>query len=244
MEIQQNQESLVNNTEVTKGLTQIAQMLGMQNELNSATSGPDWKLANQDWDSAIIDETAELLRSANYKWWKHEPIDVSNIKTELVDIWHFMLSKFLNDHRFDLRTIMTNYVPMIFSQMNLFTINEKPEDQVNPKEVIHFVKVLLKRTLINEEAPLLVQSFAVCMQSVGMTFEELVRRYLIKSALNSLRQEHGYKQGTYIKMWTPEKEDNYIALDLILNAEEVTSYENVYTILETHYLDNVLRPNH
>ncbi len=41
---------------------------------------------------ALIDEVGEVLREANYKWWKNpKPKDEQNIKEELVDVLHFLI---------------------------------------------------------------------------------------------------------------------------------------------------------
>ena len=42
---------------------------------------------------AMLSELAELIDEVNFKWWKNEkPVDVNNVKNELVDILHFFVS--------------------------------------------------------------------------------------------------------------------------------------------------------
>lgn len=42
---------------------------------------------------AMLSELAELIDEVNFKWWKNEkPVDVDNVKNELVDILHFFVS--------------------------------------------------------------------------------------------------------------------------------------------------------
>jgi NTP pyrophosphatase (non-canonical NTP hydrolase) len=57
-----------------------------------------------------------------------------------------------------------------------------------------------------------------------------------KQALNKLRQNYGYGEGKYQKMWTEDKEDNYY-----LSAVYGKSYEEAYNVLETVYVNQVLK---
>jgi len=42
--------------------------------------------------AAIEDEVRELGESIPWKWWRHERVDLQNVRVELVDIFHFLLS--------------------------------------------------------------------------------------------------------------------------------------------------------
>ncbi len=42
---------------------------------------------------AIITEACELNDTCNWKWWKNKKdIDWNNVKEEIIDLWHFLLS--------------------------------------------------------------------------------------------------------------------------------------------------------
>ena len=42
---------------------------------------------------ATISELSELIAEVNFKWWKNEkPVDVDNVREEIVDIVHFVVS--------------------------------------------------------------------------------------------------------------------------------------------------------
>lgn len=42
---------------------------------------------------ATISELGELLAETNFKWWKNDkPINIDNIKEEIIDIFHFFVS--------------------------------------------------------------------------------------------------------------------------------------------------------
>ncbi len=43
--------------------------------------------------TAIIMEACELKDSVNWKWWRNaKEIDWENVKEEIIDIWHFLMS--------------------------------------------------------------------------------------------------------------------------------------------------------
>ena len=42
---------------------------------------------------AMVSELAELLDEVNFKWWKNpKEINLDNVKSELIDLWHFLTS--------------------------------------------------------------------------------------------------------------------------------------------------------
>ncbi len=78
----------------------INEMLTMQNTLNCATNGDAWRSGvtqlgkTIDWRRCIVMESAELIDSYPWKHWKavDAKTDIENVRVELVDIWHFLLS--------------------------------------------------------------------------------------------------------------------------------------------------------
>ena len=60
----------------------------------------------------------------------------------------------------------------------------------------------------------------------------IVHLYFGKNVLNAFRQNNGYKEGTYIKIWNGE-EDNVVMMRLLGEIE--VNYENLYTALEKIY---------
>jgi dimeric dUTPase (all-alpha-NTP-PPase superfamily) len=82
---------------------QIIEMLSMQDRLNTLTNGKRWKQGINDsgrtidWVPCITQEAAEAMDSLPWKHWKdvRGSVDLENLKTELVDIWHFLLSEAL-----------------------------------------------------------------------------------------------------------------------------------------------------
>ena len=75
--------------------------------------------------------------------------------------------------------------------------------------------------------------FFEAVATIGMDVPELYKRYIIKNQLNTFRQNHGYKDGTYIKIWDAV-EDNVIALSIMEEHPDLTP-EQLYKKLEEEY---------
>lgn len=63
--------------------------------------------------------------------------------------------------------------------------------------------------------------------------DSIYKSYLVKNVLNSFRNNNGYKEGTYKKIWNGE-EDNDIAFRLASNATEIAPED-----LEDYLVDNL-----
>ena len=72
----------------------------------------------------------------------------------------------------------------------------------------------------------------VAIQS-GLNLDKLYTLYVGKNILNQFRQDHGYKEGTYIKIWNGE-EDNVTMQSILEKNNEVTP-EALYEALEKAY---------
>jgi hypothetical protein len=68
---------------------------------------------------------------------------------------------------------------------------------------------------------------------MGMDVPELYKRYVVKNQLNTFRQDHGYKEGTYVKIWDAV-EDNVVAFNIMDEHPDLTP-EQLYKKLEAEY---------
>ena len=208
-------------------------MLNKQEELNNLTY-PAWReeLNLVDWQSAVLAEAGELLESFGYKWWKKQQRDIENVKVELIDILHFLLSDLL----YYSHTVKHEAAAMFleaFKQEDEFDIIN---DYMFKDSLLYLVSLYHKSTI--EQFSTLAKLF----KYVGMGFDEVYRAYFVKNILNEFRQNHGYKSGEYIKMWRvdmgdglKEYEDNQIAymISKTLPLEEIDSL--LYIELEKIY---------
>jgi len=225
-----------------KRMDYILQMLTLQQHLNDATNGEGWEFGitkngkKIDWRRCSYLECAELIESYPWKHWKNidaQP-DYENIKIEAVDIWHFIMSQALSDYkRQDLSTIED----LARSITELPNFQQFQEDVVpTTKDYYAQIEVVenLMRTLFcdNDTQKLMTAFIDVAMQS-GLNLKSLYKLYVGKNILNQFRQDHGYKDGSYIKMWNGE-EDNVIMQRILDETPEITP-EALYQKLEEAY---------
>jgi hypothetical protein len=117
---------------------------------------------------------------------------------------------------------------------NFQTFNKKlTSTNKNSYEQIEIVEALMRALFCGESTEKLMESFIdVAMQS-GLNLDSLYKLYVGKNILNQFRQDHGYKEGTYIKIWNDE-EDN-VTMQRILEKNENISPDKLYESLEKAY---------
>ena len=74
------------------------------------------------------------------------------------------------------------------------------------------------------------------MNGIDLTFEDLYVSYIGKNVLNFFRQDNGYQNGTYKKLWSG-KEDNEHLVELVeyLDTNSNSFKDNLYNALESRY---------
>jgi hypothetical protein len=74
------------------------------------------------------------------------------------------------------------------------------------------------------------------MALIEMDFDSLYRTYVGKNVLNFFRQDHGYKDGSYIKVWQG-REDNEHLVEVLadLDSGSPDFREQVYQGLGRRY---------
>jgi len=202
----------------------ILTMLQMQDALNQ-TVHPQWRAQNFCWTRAIMVEGVEALEHYGWKWWKWQEPDMAQVRIELADIWHFIMSyqmknKLISNE--DLAEIMAKQfrigAPMYLAE----------------SDTRQCLEILIARAAAGDVH---MASFLALMVQTSMSFDDLYRIYVGKNVLNMFRQNHGYKEGTYIKMWHGF-EDNIVLNDLLVLRPDATP-EQLTDRLEKLYSDVV-----
>ena len=221
----------------------LEEMYRLQERLNDDTNGPNWrdgvtklgKVVN--WKRCMVMESAELIDSFSWKHWKNVAggIDIENIRIEMVDIWHFVMSYILRFYapeeaaEISLEAMRESAVklPAVWSESD----NARIEELLAPFE--DFMAIALIKSDDEVYRLELLEKFWECVDAVGMSFDELYRLYIGKNALNQFRQTHGYKEGTYIKVWNG-REDNAVMQEVLAKTPDIT-YEKLLEMLEGEY---------
>lgn len=212
--------------------TQLDAMLKMQDEMNSKVN-PEWVAAKNNWHRAILVESVEAIEHHGWKWWKKQDHDIAQLRMELVDIWHFMLSALIQSKH--------GNVPLAKMEMvSEFNLHQKSIQFDNQYFNLAQMAVLDKLDLLAGVAAAKRTNLALfesLLLECGMDWLELFKQYVGKNVLNIFRQDHGYKAGTYTKVWDG-REDNEHLLEIIgtidLDAEDVRN--TLYQMLKSRYV--------
>jgi dimeric dUTPase (all-alpha-NTP-PPase superfamily) len=216
-------------------------MLELQQQLNDATNGENWEEGitkngkKIDWRRCIYLETAELIESYPWKHWKNidaQP-DYENIKIELVDIWHFMMSEALRLYKVEGLGSIEALNQKIMAMESYQQLEEAQESTLDSYTQIALVEEMIKVLFCSEDINQLINSFLNVTAHLGLNLSTLYALYIGKNILNKFRQEHGYKDGSYIKVWNGQ-EDNVVMQTLLANNQNITPDE-LYQALTLAY---------
>ncbi len=200
-------------------MDKILLMLQLQMQLNDATNGDKWtkgvtkngKTIN--WKRCIYMECAEMVDSFSWKHWKsiNQDPDWDNLQIEVVDVWHFIMSLAIENYDETMRGGIEDLAINISALDSFSKIDATNNTFAPDSEVIDKVESIMRISLSKEDLDLeklIVNFFDLTILS-GLNLEALYRLYVGKNILNQFRQDNGYKDGTYIKIWNGD-EDNVV----------------------------------
>lgn len=210
----------------------IEEMYRLQDKLNCDTNGSQWASLGVtkegraiNWLRCIFMETAEAIDSLNWKHWKdiHSQDDIANLKVELVDIWHFLISEHIVSVGLD-KAIEE-------AKSNISLIEQQVDAVIDKADKFFFLEEIMRQA-INGNLPFI--EFLQAVRKVdGFTMQDVYTLYIGKNCLNKFRQEHGYKDGTYVKMWNGKEDNVYMQIALEENPD--LGFESLYEKLESIY---------
>ncbi|CUA87359.1 dUTPase [Pseudidiomarina woesei] len=219
---------------------QARQLVDMQIAFNQVIdpSYPENPQVKRDDIKAILVELGEYFEHTAYKWWKKQTADWAQANMELIDILHFAISDAIENAYVEQHQAPADAVAQLI--FNGAAANQTITDG---KELV--------AALAQDGTP------AKPLQCGAVFFNKLMAAlvdaygdantvyltYVGKNALNNLRQQRGYKQGTYIKMWQG-REDNEVMMALlseheskVIAAEQPLAYAQA--LLLTHYDEHI-----
>lgn len=197
--------------------SQLSVLIRMQDNLNKRTIGDDWVNGDQNFLLAAGMEAAEAIDHHGWKWWKASTPDMDQLRMELVDILHFVLSDTI---RHDMTDTLYRDFPTLPANSNLLIILTRLAgecfDDVDLDQVVYYLYAAFK--------------------AAGMSSDEIFKLYVGKNVLNAFRQNNGYKEGTYIKVWSGKEDNEYLTQILeTTNIQSPTVDDNVYRALTAAY---------
>lgn len=198
----------------------IKNMLTLQNRMNTRVH-PDWINQGFAWHRAVWIECAELMDHIGYKWWKKQTPEMEQVRLEVVDIWHFGLSALFTPEA-DLDALARQI------ELDLYHAEPDTTDMRDATEALALAALGARRFDVG--------LFAQLMHACDMSFDALYRHYVGKNVLNFFRQDHGYQDGSYTKIWSG-REDNEHLSELLasLDADAASFPDDVYAGLAARY---------
>lgn len=222
--------------------SQLKTMLTLQAAMNAKVN-PAWLTAGYPFLRAVVVEGAEAMEHHGWKWWKKQAMDLPQLQMELIDIWHFALSHFLVRAKGDIATA----IEMIkFDGQNgeaggattnrLYLARPSGEFHVvelDSLDIIGKLELMIGLAAMGSFRTLL---FLALLTDCHISTEELYRQYVCKNVLNFFRQDHGYKEGTYRKVWAGREDNEHLVeIASALDAAAANFSDRLYSELSTRY---------
>ncbi len=196
----------------------LLDMFQLQENLNRKIN-ENWRdiRTHEDFSRATWIECAELVDSLPWKWWKKQEADLDNVKIEVVDIWHFIMSYILLDYKDIGEAIESEPVKYFikalkedFSNVDINGqyINHYLGETDYYKKIIFLAERVAEGFLkdnINEG----IFFFGLLVKNT-ISFDELYLLYIGKNILNHIRQEKGYNTGEYKKVFNGIEDNQYL----------------------------------
>ena len=215
-------------TPPTEGM--LRAMLELQDSMNRKIN-PHWLAAGYPFLRAVLVEAVEGLEHYGWKWWKSQSPDLAQLRIELIDIWHFLLSEYL---------VRANGDKAGAARAFLEDWHSGPEVEFDGLQYdIESLDIRSKLELLTALAavrrictPLVADLLATCEVSAAQLFRE----YVSKNVLNHFRQDHGYKTGEYRKCWDGSEDNVHLAQILQdLAASDEALPQELYKCLHERY---------
>ena len=214
---------------------QLQTMFQLQAAMNYRVD-PNWTDARYPYLRAVVVEAAEAIEHHGWKWWKQQHRDLGQLQMELVDIWHFLLSEILLRNGGD-EDKARLYLEAAYERQSP-TRRLQFDGQEYSLEELELLDLL--QALIGTAAAGRVELglFAEIMSGCALDWPELYKQYVSKNVLNFFRQDHGYQEGSYRKIWNG-REDNEVLVEVMatLDAEDPSFKDSLYALLEAAYLE-------
>jgi hypothetical protein len=159
------------------------------------------------------------------------------LENEEIDINETLYNDFYNEIEEELLDLVEKEIKNEYSFKEGTSLVSKYE---------HMSKYALPASILEEENEKSLEYYIqkeMFFNKIMNVFFTIVNKYVLfnlpgfyfgKNVLNQFRQDNGYKEGTYIKIWNKE-EDNVHMLNIVALLGESAEFENIYKELELIY---------
>ena len=212
---------------------QTTTMLALQAAMNTKVD-PNWVSARYPYMRAVVIEAAEAIEHHGWKWWKKQDKDLAQLQMELIDIWHFLLSEILLNEQGS----ETAAQPKLTAQLSAIDLSgiiefDGKQYELSSLDLLNQLELLIA---LSAARKIELSVFAAIMENCELDWTKLYCQYVGKNVLNFFRQDHGYQEGTYQKMWNG-REDNEYLVDVMseLDPNDLEYKDKLYGALRAPY---------
>jgi len=207
-------------------LAQLSTIVRLQDGINSKVN-PNWVTMPWNWETAGALEIAEAIEHMGaYKWWKKVVPNLEQAQLEVVDAFHFYVSRQIKE--------LSGDHERAAKHINFQLIDVHPAPSLK-MTTLEFCLHNYAQTLP------LGRHWQHVLDEVELSWDKLYELYVAKNVLNVFRQDAGYKQGTYIKQWFG-KEDNEVLKEELakIDTEATDVVDQIRAALEARYEEVLL----
>ncbi|TFH73819.1 dUTP diphosphatase [Gammaproteobacteria bacterium LSUCC0112] len=207
-------------------------MLRLQSDMNAKVDS-NWVQASYPYLRAVVIEAAEAIEHHGWKWWKKQILDLPQLQMELVDIWHFLLSEILLREQGDCDRALEHLFNAMPAASTRTVMCDQRLIELDSLALLEKLELLIALSAVRR---IELSVFSSILADCRMSWQELYRQYVGKNILNFFRQDHGYKTGTYLKIWG-DREDNEHLVELMsaLSPDSDDYPEQLYNALLSRY---------
>lgn len=219
-----------NQQEVTTILTD---MIRFQDKFNSQLD-ENWKNSGNNYLRALRVEMTEAVCHIGFKWWKHEEPNYDQAFIEVVDAIHFALSEYIKQNP---DATHEEIAEKIVQSEKLYDNWEREWERSDAESIIEWCEAIVGLT-INTGCPTMLFSYLFYLANLmGYSCREVAEAYLQKGVLNEFRQDNGYMDGTYEKVWFGLEDNECLRMITIDAPERSTDIEYLKQVLGKMYTE-------
>lgn len=222
----------------------VKKMLMLQSSMNEKVN-PLWKGAGYNWMRAAMIEGVEGMDHHGWKWWKKQEPNWPQLQMELVDIWHFGLSHLIiQNPDLELDEIAVAIYDEIKLPVGSLNIGSGQSIDLNASTLLDKLQFFVGMSAFNEYS---IPLFSSIIHDAKMSWDMLYQQYIGKNVLNFFRQDHGYKDGTYVKTWNGLEDNEHLNQIMIELSTDDNLAENLYRELKSRYMklvESKVMPRH
>lgn len=212
---------------------QAKTMLTLQSAMNAKVD-PNWVARRYPYMRAVLIEAAEAIEHHGWKWWKKQEKDLPQLQMELIDIWHFLLSQILLNEGGSETAALLKLKEQLGALENSNHVNfDGKSYNLGTMGLLEQIELLIG---ISAARRIELSVFASIMSNCEMCWTKLYCQYVGKNVLNFFRQDHGYKDGSYQKLWNGREDNEYLVEVMAdLDSSDAEYQDKLYSALSNHY---------